>query len=193
MSEMPSELPPVTQVAALLAKQLEGAGCDYALGGAVALAYWSEPRGTVDVDVSLYLSPTDPGETIHVLHEIAAEFSESNVRDSLSKHGFCSILFSGRRLDVFLPIADIYHAARSRRQRISIGDGAAWIWDAETLCVFKMMFFRRKDLADVEGILRMQQRKLDASWVEQRLLELYGKRDPRLNQWQELVDEAQAN
>ena len=27
------------------------------------------------------------------------------------------------------------------------------IWDAESLIVFKFMFFRRKDVADVEGIL----------------------------------------
>ena len=51
------------------------------------------------------------------------------------------------------------------------------IWDAATLCVFKMMFFRRKDLADVEQLLRVQRDQLDTSWVLNQIIELYGQRD----------------
>lgn len=42
---------------------------------------------------------------------------------------------------------------------------AAMIWDAASLIVFKLMFFRRKDVADVEGILRIQRGRLDLDWV----------------------------
>jgi hypothetical protein len=41
------------QVAQAIAAALEAAGCDYALGGAIALGFWAEPRGTVDVDVTI--------------------------------------------------------------------------------------------------------------------------------------------
>jgi hypothetical protein len=51
------------------------------------------------------------------------------------------------------------------------------------------MFFRRKDLADVESILRVQGANLDLSWIESQLIEMYGSRDPRISQWKELVDE----
>ena len=60
-------------------------------------------------------------------------------------------------------------------------------WDAETLAVFKMMFFRRKDLADVEQIMRAQGKQLDRGWIRARLEESYGARDPRLAQWDELA------
>ena len=61
------------------------------------------------------------------------------------------------------------------------------IWDAETLCVFKIMFFRLKDLADVEEILRVQGEGLDRHWVGGQLEEIYGRRDPRISRWRDLV------
>ena len=63
------------------------------------------------------------------------------------------------------------------------------IWDAESLIVLKLMFFRRKDVADVEGILRVQHGRLDLAWVRHWLVELYGPRDPRVGQWDELLAE----
>jgi hypothetical protein len=126
------------------------------------------------------------------LHAIDAEFSESKVRESLVEHGFCRVQFLGRRLDVFLPIAAIYAAARLRRKKMPVGDRQVMVWDAETLCVFKMMFFRRKDLADVEAILRTQGDDLDLSWVAGQLVEMYGNCNPRVSQWNELVDETRA-
>jgi hypothetical protein len=50
-----------------------------------------------------------------------------------------------------------------------------------------MMFFRRKDLADVEQILRMGGSELDRDWVLEQLIDLYGQRDPRIAQWRDLV------
>jgi len=55
-----------------------------------------------------------------------------------------------------------------------------------------MMFFRRKDLVDIESILRSQGATLDRAWIENALLELYGHRDPRINQWRELSVETPA-
>ena len=52
-----------------------------------------------------------------------------------------------------------------------------------------MMFFRQKDLVDIESILRSQAASLDRSWVEQSLFDLYGARDPRITRWRELTTE----
>lgn len=49
-----------------------------------------------------------------------------------------------------------------------------------------MMFFRRKDLADVEQILRTQGSTIDHAWVRNQLVTLYGERDPRLPAWDEI-------
>ena len=82
-----------------------------------------------------------------------------------------------------------YELAKSRRERVLLNGQSLMIWDAATLCVFKMMFFRRKDVADVEQILRIQGSAIDRQWVLQQLISLYGRHDPRISQWQTLGDE----
>ncbi len=48
-------------------RALDAAGFDYALGGAVALAYWGVPRATVDVDVGVAAEPMQLPELFAVL------------------------------------------------------------------------------------------------------------------------------
>ena len=176
-------------VAGQLAKELESRGQEYALGGAIALGYWGTPRGTVDVDLTIYLPPEQPSQCVSLLQEIGCTVSPAEAAESLREHGFCRVAFSGTRLDVFLPIVPFYSAARSRRKRMELTDQPIMVWDAESLVVFKMMFFRRKDLADVEQVLRTQGPQFDRLWVREQLADMYGSRDPRLSAWDDLMRE----
>ena len=179
------------EVAAELAARLEAANCDYAIGGAIALGFWAEPRGTLDVDATLYLPLDDPHRCMNVLEKIGCEFDRRRTQETLQQHTFCQVEFWGLRVDVFLPMSPFYDAAKARRRKVPLANGHAFVWDAETLCVFKMMFFRRKDLTDIESILLAQGASLNRPWIEKSLIELYGQRDPRINQWRELVAEVQ--
>jgi hypothetical protein len=49
-----SQLLSAAEIAEQLAAALDDAGCEYAIGGALALGCWTTPRGTVDVDVPLW-------------------------------------------------------------------------------------------------------------------------------------------
>lgn len=179
------------QVAEELAARLEAADCEYALGGAIALGFWAEPRGTLDVDVTIYLPLDDAAGCIELLEKIGCQFDQRRTEDMLNQHGFCQVQLLGLRLDVFLPMSPFYEAAKARRREVPMGSRTAYIWDAETLCVFKMMFFRQKDLVDIQSILRSQGASMDREWIEKSLLELYGQRDPRISRWRELAAEAQ--
>jgi hypothetical protein len=176
-------------VARQLADQLQSRGQEYALGGAIALGYWGAPRGTVDVDVTLYMPSERPSECIWLLQDIGCKFSTTEATESLREHGFCRVKFAEMNVDVFLPIVPFYEAARLRRKRVDLGDQPIMIWDAESLAVFKMMFFRRKDLADVEQILRTQGTQFDRRWVREQVAEMYGTKDPRISAWDDLVRE----
>jgi hypothetical protein len=187
-----SELDPTgnaAHVARQLAAQLESRDVDYAIGGAIALGYWGVPRGTVDVDLTLYLPTERPTDCVGLLQELGCALSAAETVESLREHGFCRTALAGTRLDVFLPIAPFYEAARLRRKRVDLARQPVMIWDAESLTVFKMMFFRRKDLADVEQILRTQAARFDRLWVREQLAAMYGLRDPRVAQWDELIRE----
>jgi hypothetical protein len=179
-------------VAGQLAEQLESRGQEYALGGAVALGYWGAPRGTVDVDLTVFLPPERPSDCLWLLQEIGCEFLSAEAAESLREHGFCSVKFAGMRVDVFLPIVPFYEAARTRRKRLELAGQPIVVWDAESLAVFKMMFFRRKDLADIEQILRTQGGQFNRLWVREELVAIYGHGDPRLSAWDEIVREVPA-
>lgn len=188
MSEASSNLNAAT-VARQLAAQLLSRGQDYALGGAIALGYWGAPRGTVDVDLTVYLPPERPSDCIWLLQEIGCKFSTSQAAGSLRDHGFCRVEFANMDVDVFLPIVPFYEDARARRRCVDLDNQPIMIWDAESLAVFKMMFFRRKDLADVEQILRTQGKQFDRLWVRKELAGMYGTSDPRISAWDDLVRE----
>ena len=150
-------------------------------------------RGTIDVDVTLYLPADQASECVWLLQEIGCEFSQTESISSLNEHGFCRVTFAGLGVDVFLPIVPFYETARARRKNVELGGRPIMIWDAESLAVFKMMFFRRKDLADIEQILRTQGRQFDRLWVREQLAGMYGIRDPRLSAWDDLVREVCAD
>ncbi len=192
MSEASSPLNAAV-VARQLAEQLQSRGHNYALGGAIALGYWGEPRGTVDVDITLFLPPERPSECIWLLQDLGCELTPTKAAESLREHGFCRVAFAATDVDVFLPLVPFYETARARRRRVELGDQPILVWDAESLAVFKMMFFRRKDLADIEQILRTQGTQFDRLWVREQLAEMYGTRDPRLSAWDDLVQEIPAD
>lgn len=177
------------ETAKQIAAALDGVGCEYALGGAIALGFWTAPRGTLDVDVTLFLPPDKPTQCVRILQQIGCEVSAAESLESLTRHGFCQVALLGRRIDVFLPLLPFYEEARRRRKQVTLSGQPVMIWDAESLCVFKMMFFRRKDIADVEQMMRAQGKEFDRGWVRERLIELYSVHDPRISQWQELVNE----
>ena len=188
---MPEDRPTAdpAMVAQRLAAGLNQRGQEYAFGGALALGYWAAPRGTLDVDLTLFLPLDKPSECIWLLEDLGCELSASEALASLREHGFCRAAWQGVRVDVFLPLIPFYETARQRRKRMDLGGQPIAVWDAESLAVFKMLFFRRKDLADVEQILRSQGARLDRAWVREQLESICGSLDPRLSQWDELVRE----
>ena len=179
--------PEATAVAASLAQKLEARGHEYAIGGAIALGFWGVPRGTIDVDLTLFLAAERPWECIWVLQEIGCEMSAVSAAESLRQHGFCRVKFGGLDVDIFVPLVPFYEIARRRRKRVELAGRPIQVWDAESLVVFKMMFFRRKDMADIEQVLMTQGARFDRAWVRDQLVAIYGARDPRLSAWDDLV------
>jgi hypothetical protein len=179
----------VTIAAQKLAAALEQHGCDYALGGAIALGFWATPRGTLDVDATIFIPVAKASECIRVLQQIGCKFQAKKALQMLREHGLCHVEFNGVSVDVFLPAIEFYDVARNRRRRALLRSHEVIIWEAEPLLVFKMMFFRRKDIADIEDVLKVQRSALDRAWVREQLVNLYGARDLRISQWDELINE----
>lgn len=186
VDDVPGSIDPA-EGARRLARELDARGVDYAVGGAVAFGFWGMPRGTLDVDLTLYMSPDDPDAAIGLLRDLGCSVDAVAALTTLVEHGFCTATLVNLRVDVFLPIVDFYAVARGRRRQVDLEGVPVMIWDAETLVIFKLMFFRDKDLVDIAQIMRTQSGRLDSGWITTRLVDLFGARDPRVARWHELL------
>ncbi|MBC7820862.1 MAG: hypothetical protein IAG10_28590 [Planctomycetaceae bacterium] len=148
--------PPVPRVAVRLASQLEQLGIDYAIGGAIAMAFWCEPRATFDVDLTLFLDATQHEFYLQILRSIGCEVETEACLITLRTHGFCRVFWQGRQVDVFLPTTDFYVLAKHRRHLMPILGQDVVVWSAEVLAVFKLMFFREKDRLDLKRLWQAQ-------------------------------------
>jgi hypothetical protein len=170
---------------------LDRAGLDHAVGGALALAtYVYPPRGTADIDLNLTADPADPARVLSALpkqvqiHSRAAEQLRS---DSQVRLWWRSAALD-TPIDLFLPASPIYHRLVVERAGPAVFLGAEIkVLTATDLMVFKMLFDRRKDWADIESLIRADagDPAEAADWVAQ----IVGTTDPRLAKLQEIRDE----
>ncbi len=135
---------------------LADAGFDHAIGGGIALAHWvSRPRFTADIDINVVASLQQVDRLLELLGEFV-EVTEKN-RDDLSDPdiGQARLFFPAPRtpLDVFLPQHPQYHElVTTRAVPSAVLDGIP-VMTATDLTVFKVLFDRAKDWADIEAML----------------------------------------
>lgn len=164
---------------------LETSGVPYAFGGAIALAAWSEPRATADVDVILWIDPNEIDRAIELVRRAGVEVDDIAARTAAAQRGMFAGRIGATRVDVFVPSIPFYDEAARRRVRTTIADRPAWVHSAEVLAVFKMLFFRPKDLIDVERMIAVRGPSFDRGFVRASLVEMLGD-DPRIAKWDEI-------
>ncbi len=172
----------VSGVVVALVDALEASGETYAFGGAVALAAWSEPRATADVDVVIWVEPPDVGRAVDLMEKAGVSVERESALAEAAQRG----MFVGRagnvRVDVFVPSIPFYEEAMRRRVRTRVAGRETWVHSAETLAVFKMLFFRPKDILDVERMLQVRGAGFDRGFVRGALVEMLDT-DERIDKW----------
>ncbi len=153
---------------------LDAAEIPHAFGGALALGYIAEPRGTVDIDVNAFVPVSEVGSVVDALSPLGF----------VPEPGTGSPPAAGHRLrsedhpfpvDVFCDLDEGYAsvAARVQRHRFGRGTDVLPFLSAEDLAVFKLSFGRPQDWVDLEKIL-LARPDLDLGYVEEQLLALRG-------------------
>ncbi len=136
-----------------LAVALEQAGLPYGLGGALALAYCTgEPRGTVDIDVNIFVDVGRAAEVVAALPS-EVEWTEEDV-ELLLRDGQCRLWWERTPLDLFLDTTPYHREASERRVRHEFAGRPTWFLGCSDLAVFKAFFNRSKDWVDLEEMLR---------------------------------------
>lgn len=179
------------QVGAAIATALDSAGIANALGGAIALAAWGIPRATVDVDINVFVNDDRIDEVLDVLERDAGIHIDRRAARRGHRDDGLMVLTGkgGMRIDVFTPSIEFsWEAARTATRQRILGVEVS-VLSAEALAVFKLLFFRSKDIADLERLVATQRGRMDLAYVRHHLADMMGDDDPRVEKWDELVEQ----
>lgn len=174
------------QIGLVLARALDARRLPYAIGGALAYGVWALPRATKDVDLNIFLAPDALDPAFDVLIEAGVAFDRAEARRRAEDEGMFIGWVGACRIDVFTPSIPFSWEALRTRVFVEAGPSSAWFLSAEALSFFKLMFFRGKDVVDLERLITSQGKKLDAAYVRRWLVETMGPEDDRVKKWDEL-------
>jgi hypothetical protein len=156
---------------------LHAAGLPHAFGGAIALAYATlEPRGTRDLDVNVFVPAAQAAAVVAALPEgVTVGATEA---EALRADGQARLWWDDVPVDVFLDYAPIHAAAARHRRLVPFEGEDVPVLGPIELAVFKAMFDRTKDWADIEAMVAAG--ALDVASARRELVAMVGPDDARV-------------
>lgn len=174
------------EVANTLARALDRAGVPYAIGGAIAYGLWGDPRGTQDVDLNLFVGDDGLDRALDALVGVGLSIDRAAAHRAHAEGDVLIGSFDGMRVDLFTPSIPFSWEAGSTAVRVAGPLGEAAYLSAEATAVFKLLFFRSKDLVDLEKLVAVQGDDLDRAYVRRWLVDMMGEDDVRVEAWDRL-------
>lgn len=166
---------------------LAAARIPHAFGGALALAYYAEPRATIDVDVNVFVETSDAERVEVALAALGIEPNPNRaalVRDAQSRWRW-----EETPVDLFFDNDPIHEAMRKGVRRVPFAEGRIPILGPEHLLLCKLAFDRPKDWLDIEQMLLLTP-DLDREEINRWLDRLLTADDPRRDRLTGLIARA---
>jgi len=156
---------------------LDAARIPHAIGGALALAYYAEPRTTIDVDLNVFV----PTERWPQLRDALAPLGVETDVDpkALERDGQVRLWWDRNPIDLFFAHDPFHDEMRRAVRRVPFAATRIPILSPEHLAVCKAMFNRPKDWLDIEQI-NVATSPLDLAEIRDWLERMVGADDERL-------------
>lgn len=168
---------------------LERARIPHAIGGAIALAYCTlDPRGTRDLDVNIFVGPERAREVLAVLPD---EVEVNGLRlEKLERDGQVRLRSGTTPLDLFLSVLPFHDHVEAHVRQVPFEGRTIPVLNCTALVVFKAMFDRTRDWADIEAMIEARSLDVDEAirWIremvgdDERVEKLTALRDSRRSQ-----------
>jgi hypothetical protein len=147
-------------------ESLTSAGFPHAFGGAIALAYCTEePRGTRDLDVNVFAEPSQASEVLAALPPGVA-IAPADVR-AAERDGQTRVWWEDTPLDIFLDVHAFHREVAEGVRIVPFAGREIPVLSCTALVVFKALFDRTRDWADIEAIAEVGSADLTeaGAWV----------------------------
>jgi hypothetical protein len=133
-------------------EMLDSMGVAHQFGGAVALAWYRNPRATTDVDLNVTVPPEDADPVLGALTHLGVSVSPAD-RALIKRDGQARLDWDGSYLDVFFATFELHVAMAEHSREVSFGPVRIPILSPEHLIVCKVVFDRSKDWLDIEEMI----------------------------------------
>jgi len=173
-----AEWPSLPEKVIVIHEALADAKVPHALGGALALAYYADPRATIDIDVNVFVATKRWRDVVDALTEIGVSANRLDP-SALERDGQCRLWWGDNAIDLFFAYDPIHDEMRRQSRRVPFGGVTVSILSPEHLAICKAMFDRRKDWIDIEQMLIVGD-DLDLPEIEKWLVRMVGESDKRV-------------
>jgi hypothetical protein len=150
----------------------------HAFGGALALAYYAEPRATIDIDLNLFVPADRFPEVAAPLAELGVVTDDPQAVASVAHDGQARVMWDQTPIDLFFAYDPFHDAAAAARRTVPFADSSIPILAPEHLVVCKAVFNRPKDWVDIDAMLAAGV-ALDAAEILRWVGRIAGDDDPR--------------
>jgi len=175
------------EAARTIADELARRGISHAIGGALALGVAGVPRGTRDVDVNVFVEGEALRGVVDALRSVGVSLVEEDALAAAAADGLFVGTWDGMRIDVFAPSIPFSFEAERTTVLVEVDGWSGRFLSAESIAVFKLLFFRLKDRADLERLVAVRAERLDVAYVRRWIVAMMGEDDPRVAAWDEIV------
>jgi hypothetical protein len=169
--------PPLPEKVVAIHRQLDALRIPHAIGGALALAYYGEPRVTVDIDVNVFVATDRWPQVREALVPLGVDVSLDLT--VLERDGQVRLWWGRNAVDLFFSNDEFHEEMQRSARRVPFGQATLQILSPEHLAVCKAMFNRPKDWLDIEQML-VATDPIDLGEIEQLLVRMVGADDPRI-------------
>ena len=161
------------------------ASIPHAFGGALALAYYAEPRATIDIDLNVFVTVDRYLDVAGPLLELGVSVDETVV-ELVQRDGQARVMWEGTPIDLFFAYDAFHDAAARSRRTVPFADATIPILAPEHLIVCKAVFDRPKDWIDIDAMLETDL-ALDVAEVLRWVGRITSDRDPRFERIAEVL------
>jgi hypothetical protein len=149
----------------------------HAFGGALALAYYAEPRATIDIDLNVFVTVDHVQEVVAPLVELGATIDADDV-ELMQRDGQARVTWDTTPIDLFFAYDTFHDAAAAARRTVPFAGTTIPVLSPEHLIVCKTVFDRPKDWVDIDAMLESGQ-TVDVAEVARWVGRITGDDDPR--------------
>lgn len=133
-------------------EMLDSMGVAHQFGGAIALAWYRNPRATTDIDINVTVPPEHADPVLGALIHLGVSITPDD-RALISRDGQARLDWGGSYLDVFFATFELHREMAERSREVSFGPVRIPILSPEHLTVCKVVFDRPKDWLDIEEMI----------------------------------------